>query len=521
MLLKNSGVLPLRKDLGTIAVVGPTADDLVTLLGNYHGTPSHPVTILAGIRNAVSPKTQGALRARRRPRGGTPGPARRRRRSTRPTCARRAARRSAASRGEYFRGKDFAGEPVLTRVDAKRGLPLGPRRADGRGRGARRARRVARARRRQLLRALDRECWCRPPPASTSSRSRPTTARGCFVDGQKVLEDVERHERRAGGERRSVKLEAGKEHELSSSTTRTSATPRCGSAGSCREPARLSRRRWRRRAAADVVVFVGGLTAEVEGEEMRVDYPGFAGGDRTDIELPAVQRKLLEALHATGKPVVLVLTTGSALGLRWAQENAARDRGRLVPGPARRRRGRRRAVRRRRAPRAGCRSPSTSRSTELPAFSDYAMEGRTYRYFRGKPVYAFGHGLSYTRFAYSGLRLSRPRVGASDTLEVTLDVKNTGARAATRWCSSTCARPAATPRAEPLAARVRAGRAQGRRERSRAFHSSCPSATSRATTRRARRWRSAPGEFELEIGASSADLRLRGRFAVDAAAAPG
>lgn len=72
--------------------------------------------------------------------------------------------------------------------------------------------------------------------------------------------------------------------------------------------------------AADVVVFVGGLTAEVEGEEMRVSYPGFAGGDRTDIELPAIQKKMLEALHATGKPVVLVLTTGSALGLRWAQE---------------------------------------------------------------------------------------------------------------------------------------------------------------------------------------------------------
>ena len=113
--------------------------------------------------------------------------------------------------------------------------------------------------------------------------------------------------------------------------------------------------------AADVVVFVGGLTAEVEGEEMKVSYPGFAGGDRTDIELPAVQKKMLEALHATGKPVVLVLTTGSALGVRWAQEQPAGHRSRLVPGPAGRERRGRRALRRLRTPPAACPSPSTSR----------------------------------------------------------------------------------------------------------------------------------------------------------------
>ena len=178
---------------------------------------------------------------------------------------------------------------------------------------------------------------------------------------------------------------------------------------------------------ADVVVFVGGLTAEVEGEEMRVSYPGFAGGDRTDIELPAVQQRMLEALHATGKPVVLVLTTGSALAVRWAQERLPAIVLAWYPGqqggtavadvlfgdhnPA-------------------GRLPVTfyASASQLPPFADYAMEGRTYRYFRGQPLYPFGHGLSYTRFEYSGLQLSRSRLGRGDPLEVSLDVKNVGGR---------------------------------------------------------------------------------------------
>ena len=162
--------------------------------------------------------------------------------------------------------------------------------------------------------------------------------------------------------------------------------------------------------AADAVVFVGGLTAEVEGEEMRVSYPGFAGGDRTDIALPAVQQKLLEALHATGKPVILVLTTGSAVGLKWAKENLP---GILVAWYPGQQGGNAVAdVLFGDANPAG-RLPVTFYESvgQLPPFADYDMEGRTYRYFRGEPVYPFGFGLSYTTFSYSGLRLSRVGIG--------------------------------------------------------------------------------------------------------------
>ena len=265
--------------------------------------------------------------------------------------------------------------------------------------------------------------------------------------------------------------------------------------------------------AADVVVFVGGLTAEVEGEEMRVNYPGFAGGDRTEIELPVVQRKLVEALHATGKPVVLVLTTGSALGLRWAHETLPAIVVAWYPGQ-----------------RGGDavadvlfgdvspagRLPVTFYESvaDLPGFSEYAMEGRTYRYFRGKPVYAFGHGLSYTRFAYSGLKLSRTRVGVNEALDVSVDVKNTGARAGDEvvqlYVRGTAAEDKGPNRSLRGFERValKAGELRTVRfklvpERDLARYDEARKALA-----------AAPGEFEVEIGASSADLRQRGRFTV-------
>ena len=176
---------------------------------------------------------------------------------------------------------------------------------------------------------------------------------------------------------------------------------------------------------SDATVLVLGLSARLEGEEMKVDLPGFRGGDRTDLALPQSQEALLKAVVATGKPVVVVLLSGSALAVNWANDNAAAILQAWYPGgeggtaiadvlfgdynPA-------------------GRLPVTFYKSvdQLPPFTDYSMQGRTYRYFKGEPLYPFGFGLSYTRFAYSNLRVDYVKAG--DPVKVTVDVTNVGER---------------------------------------------------------------------------------------------
>ena len=178
---------------------------------------------------------------------------------------------------------------------------------------------------------------------------------------------------------------------------------------------------------ADVVIYVGGISPQLEGEEMAVDYDGFSGGDRTRIELPAVQTDLLKALQATGKPVVFVNCSGSALAMPWEADHLNAIVQAWYPGEA-----------------GGCavaevlfgdvnpagRLPITCyRSTEdLPPFADYSMSNRTYRYFTGRPLFAFGHGLSYTRFEYHNAALNVTNVSANSIVQLTCGITNTGAR---------------------------------------------------------------------------------------------
>jgi beta-glucosidase len=179
---------------------------------------------------------------------------------------------------------------------------------------------------------------------------------------------------------------------------------------------------------SDVVVAFVGLSPNLEGEEMPVHIPGFSGGDRTDIALPAAQQQLLEAAKAAGKPLVVVLMNGSALAVTWAQQNADAILEAWYPGD-----GGSQAIA---ETLAGTNNPSGrlpitfyAGLDQLPAFEDYAMANRTYRYFKGKPLYGFGYGLSYTSFAYSNVKLSTNTLHAGDTLTVEADVKNTGKRA--------------------------------------------------------------------------------------------
>jgi beta-glucosidase len=176
---------------------------------------------------------------------------------------------------------------------------------------------------------------------------------------------------------------------------------------------------------ADVVVAFVGLSPNLEGEEMPIHVKGFLGGDRTDIQLPAVQQQLLEAVAATGKPLVVVLMNGSALAVNWAQANANAVLEAWYPGEAG---GAAIAETLDGKNNPAGRLPVTFYRSidQIPAFDDYAMKGRTYRYFNGDPLYGFGYGLSYTSFAYSGLRLSNTVVNAGTDLTVTANVLNNG-----------------------------------------------------------------------------------------------
>jgi beta-glucosidase len=176
---------------------------------------------------------------------------------------------------------------------------------------------------------------------------------------------------------------------------------------------------------ADVVVAFVGLTPRLEGEEMKVNAKGFSGGDRTEIGLPDVQQEMLEAVAKTGKPMVVVLLNGSALAVNWAQQNAKAVMDAWYPGQAG---GQAIAETLSGSNDPGGRLPVTFYTgvEQLPAFDDYSMAHRTYRYFTGKPLYHFGDGLSYTRFVYAKVRVSDKNLHAGDTLTVEADVKNAG-----------------------------------------------------------------------------------------------
>lgn len=175
---------------------------------------------------------------------------------------------------------------------------------------------------------------------------------------------------------------------------------------------------------ANVVIMCMGITPRLEGEEMRVSIDGFRGGDRTRLDLPDVQQDLIKEIYALGKPVVLVLLNGSALALNWENDNIPAIVETWYGGQA--------------AGQAladvifgdynpGGRLPVTFYKSvnDLPDFTDYKMDNRTYRYFRGEPLYPFGYGLSYTTFKYSGLKVSG-KIKTGEPLTVTVKVKNTG-----------------------------------------------------------------------------------------------
>ncbi len=405
VLLKNDGnLLPLRKDVKTIAVVGPNADQVSVLLGNYNGTPSRAVTPLDGIRKAVSAQTKVVFAQGGALAGVTyvPIPAER---LSNPAGAGLAA--------EYFNNRDLSGSPALTRTDAvvdfdwQNGSPAPEVKADSFS--VRWSGKVV-----------------APVTGTYRLGLRADDGARVYLDGKLIAEDWTDHAPTdITGE---VALEAGRSYDLrveyyegilGAVAKLEWALPQ--NANTAADAAATA-------GSADVIVAVLGLSPDLEGEEMNVKVEGFAGGDRTDIGLPKQQQALLEALVATGKPVVLVLLNGSALGVTWADGHVPAILEAWYPGeeggtaiaetlfgdynPA-------------------GRLPVTFYKSvdQLPPFENYAMEGRTYRFFKGEPLYPFGFGLSYSKFAYSGLTLDRSTIDAKRPLNVSVDVRNTSDRA--------------------------------------------------------------------------------------------
>jgi beta-glucosidase len=510
VLAKNDGLLPLSKSLKTIAVVGPNADEVMTLLGNYYGSPSHPVTPLAGIRAAVGSSTTvlysrgtDLVEGRKDPRAD-------------PVIEAAYLRPAAGSteqglRGEYFRGTELQGAPALTRVDRTVGFRW--------DRQSPTSDMVARG---EL--APDRSIptdefsirWTGQivPPASGEYEIGVTGDDGVRleVDGTRVIDDWTRN-LRPKARTAKVRLEAGRavdvrvEYFEALRDAEVRLTWKRPGARAPEEEAIEAAKR------ADVVLFFGGLNGEVEGEEMPVSFPGFAGGDRTDIVLPATQDRLLRQLHATGTPVVLVLMTGSAIAVPWAAEhlpalvvawypgqqggNAIAD---VLFGDVN----------------PSGRLPVTFYTgvEQLPPFDDYAMKNRTYRYFEGTPLYAFGHGLSYTRFEYSPARADRAAAAAGDAVTVTVDVKNAGGRAGAEVVQLYVR--AVAPRL-PMPVRELRGFARVALEAGESRPVSFtvhPSEAMAHYDEAKRAFVVDPGEYDLEIGASSADIRQKATVTV-------
>jgi beta-glucosidase len=426
VLLKNEGaVLPLSPKLRRIAVIGPNADDEEVLLGNYNGTPTRAVTPLAGLRAALAggaevTYAQGADWA-----GGlpalevVPASALRTRRGGRTVHGLTAeyfdVSREAVPTGNWHSATlafpELTSAPALTRVEETLdvhwldGTP-DPRLPDD-GFAAR---------------------WTGELVAPASGDyllgGYGLTGFRIWLDDALLVEFKSRHE--PAKKTKPVPLVKGRSYRLRVEWFDRTEDARFQLLW-CRPDRRLERDALRAARRADAIVAVMGLSPRLEGEEMAVPVAGFAGGDRVDIGLPPAQQGLLEKLVATGKPVVLVLLNGSALAIPWAAahvpaiveawyggEEAGTAIAEVLLG---------------RYNPAG-RLPVTVYASpgQLPPFEDYRMEGRTYRYFRGAPLYRFGDGLSYTRFAYAKLSLPES-VTAGEPVQVSVEVRNAGARA--------------------------------------------------------------------------------------------
>ncbi|NUO02678.1 MAG: glycoside hydrolase family 3 C-terminal domain-containing protein, partial [Saprospiraceae bacterium] len=402
-LLKNEkNTLPLSKKLKKIAVLGPNANNSIAVLGNYNGTPSKVVNALEGIKTKVGNHTEVVYEKAVD--------------FTRDTLLRYSDLSGQFSwenqkgfKAEYFNNKDLSGKPEAVRIENQidhiwqEGQEIiGPVRA------AHFSARYSASFKAQTNGPINFEL-----EGDDGYRF--------FINGKEVLNAWQRN--RWGPKVYTLTTRKDSIYQLVIEYWQGEGSARLHLRAGHYEKSDFNAI-VQQFSDVDAFIFIGGISPQLEGEEMQVNYKGFNGGDRTTILLPEAQTALLKALHKTGKPVIFVMMTGSAIAIPWEDANLPAIVNAWYGGQS-----------------AGTaladvlfgdynpagRLPVTfyKSDADLPDFKHYDMSNRTYRYFKGEALYPFGYGLSYSAFKYSKLSIPRS-VEAGKDIRVSVTVTNTG-----------------------------------------------------------------------------------------------
>ena len=396
VLLKNDGALPLKHPK-RIAIVGPLAEQTAVLLGNYHGEPTHAVSVLEGMKAAFPdaqityvPGTQFLSNR------GDPVPA----------TALTAPNGQAGLAAEYRAGENFdpKAAPVVSQIEPAVELSSGTAPVAVRG---------------KPFNVHWTGSLTAPETGDYRIGIKADGAARAMVAGRPIALTY------GGTSMGRIRLEKDAPVRIEVSyASGSGADPQAQliwhHVNDAPDPAAAAAA-----ANADVVIAVVGLTSALEGEEMPVSEPGFSGGDRTSIDIPEPEEALVRAVASAGKPLVVVLMNGSALAARWEKEHAnaileswysGEEGGAAIANTL-----------------SGGNNPAGrlpvtfyEDAHQLPNFEDYSMNGRTYRYFSGAPLWPFGYGLSYTQFSYGPLVVRRSGNGAARGVHVDTEVRNSG-----------------------------------------------------------------------------------------------
>ncbi|WP_417940488.1 glycoside hydrolase family 3 C-terminal domain-containing protein [Flavobacterium sp. RS13.1] len=403
VLLRNEkNVLPLNKNLKKIVVLGPNADNSISILGNYNGTPSKLTTVLQGIKEKAGPNTEIVYEKAVNFTNDT-------------LLVYQNLKNQYAYEGkqgfkaEYFNNKNLSGEPEAVRTEPE----INNFWQEGEV--------VIKNIKANQFSARYTTNFTAEKDGSVTFELSADDGYRFLIDGKEVINAWERN--RWGEKTFKLITKKNTVYKLVLEYWQGE-----GKANIALNTGNFEKTDFKKivdnHKDADAFIYVGGISPQLEGEEMPVNFPGFSGGDRTSILLPKVQTELMKALKTSGKPVVFVMMTGSAIAIPWEAENipailnawyGGQATGNAVSdilfgdyNPA-------------------GRLPVTfyKSDSDLSAFVDYNMDNKTYRYFKGDPLYGFGYGLSYTSFKYDQLQVPS-KIKKGQSVSISVRITNTG-----------------------------------------------------------------------------------------------